>query len=104
VHGGVVFIKREPFPLAEDGELLWLKTFFELEQAEPVHRIKSSTNYDGWIIVFLLMIDGLLLIGMLCNWLSMNGSYWICLFIYPWKWMDWDFFYLFTREMLAWLE
>ncbi len=22
VHGGVVFIKREPFPLAEDGELL----------------------------------------------------------------------------------
>ena len=47
VHGGVVLIKGEPFPLAEDGELLRLETFFEFEQAEPVHRIKSSTNYDG---------------------------------------------------------
>ncbi len=40
MHGGVVFIKREPFPFAEDGELLRLKTLFEFEQAEPVHTIK----------------------------------------------------------------
>ncbi len=44
VHSGVVFIKREPFPFTEDGELFRLQTLFEFQQAQPVHTIKWSRN------------------------------------------------------------